>query len=144
MSTVPLPPWMRRIQQAWLYQNLAMPIGVGFFSSLILQGCLSDLFNIQFTCVHTAVNACASSLLTAWVKGHSVGSSDFRSDGNPIPAASKLKESADAAVALQQQASDTTSPVTQATATNAAKAVRATEATVIATADAVTQAAAQK
>ena len=144
MGTVPLPPWLRRWQQTWYWQNAALPITVGFLGSLYQQGCMSDIFAISMVCVKGAVNATVLTLLTSWVKGHSAGSSDFRSDGTPIPAAPKLKESADAAVALQQQASDTTSSVTQATATNAARTVRATEATVIATADAVTQAAAQK
>jgi hypothetical protein len=123
MPTVPLPPWLRRWQQWWLYQNAIMPIAVGFVSSLVLQGCLKDLFHIEFDCVHTAVNACGSSLLTAWVKGHSAGSSDFKTDGTPIPAAPELKQLADKAIVLQAKATDPADPTTQAQATEAAATV---------------------
>jgi hypothetical protein len=123
MSTVPLPPWLRRCQQSWYWQNAALPITVGFVGSLYQQGCMSDIFAISMVCVKGAVNSIVLTLITSWVKGHSIGSSDFKSDGTVIDAAPKLKQLADAAIVMQTKASDPTSPVTQAAATQAAETV---------------------
>jgi hypothetical protein len=130
MATVPLPPWLRRCQQSWYWQNAALPVFVGFLGSLTLQGCMSDVFAISLVCVKGAANATILTLLTSWVKGHSVGSSDFKSDGTELPAAPKLKELADTAITLQAKASDPASPVTQADATQAAQTVTRVDAVV--------------
>jgi hypothetical protein len=130
MPTVPLPPWMRRIQQSFWWQIAMLPMLVGFLGSLILQGCLADVFAISLGCVKGAVNATVLTLLTSWVKGHSSGSSDFKSDGTPLDAAPKLKQLADTAIALQAKATDPSSPVTQAEATDAAQTVTRVDAVV--------------
>jgi hypothetical protein len=130
MATVPLPPWLRRCQQSWYWQNFALPIVVGFLGSITLQGCMADVFSISMVCVKGAANATMLTLLTSWVKGHSTGSSDFRSDGTVLEAAPKLKQLADTAITLQAKASDPTSPVTQAEATDAAATVTRVDAVV--------------
>jgi hypothetical protein len=130
MATVPLPPWLRRIQQSWYWQNLIMPIGVGFLGTLTLQGCLTDVFNVSMVCVKGAVNGVILTLITSFVKGHSAGSSDFKSDGTTLDAAPKLKQLADAAIVMQAKATDPTSPVTQAEATQAAQTVTRVDAVV--------------
>lgn len=140
MGTVPLPPWLRRIQQTWYWQNFALPIGVGFLGSFALQGCLSDIFNIQANCIHIAINSTVTSLLTAWVKGHSVGSSDFKSNGTPLAAAPKLKEMVDVAAMLELKAADPTSNITPDIAKQVAASVTQTEQIITGTADAITKA----
>ena len=123
MATVPLPPWLRRIQQSWYWGRFALPVLVGFIGSLTLQGCMADIFAISVVCVKGAVNATVLTLLTSWVKGHSEGSSDFKSDGTPLEAAPKLKQLADTAITLQAKVTDPQSPVTQADATQVAQTV---------------------
>jgi hypothetical protein len=129
-STVPLPPYLRRLQQSWWWQAFLLPVTVGFLGSITLQGCLSDIFSISMICVKGAVNATILTLLTSWVKGHSAGSSDFKSDGTTLDAAPKLKQLADAAIVMQAKATDPTSPVTQAEATQAAQTVTRVDAVV--------------
>lgn len=87
---MPLPPWMRRYQQTWYWQNFVMPLLVGFLGSLILQGCLKDVFHISMSCVQAATNGCILSLVTAWVKGHSTGSVSFNPDGTPNDTVQKV------------------------------------------------------
>ena len=119
--TVPMPPWMRRVQQSFYWQNIFLPTAVGFGGSLIIQGCLGQLDNIQKSCVVAAFHSTVLTWITAWVKGHSTGSTSFAADGTDIAAAPKLKELADNVIAIKAQAADPTIPqVTQADANAAA------------------------
>lgn len=117
-TTVPMPAWLRKIQQGWAYQAVILPAVIGFGGSLMLQGCLIDgIDNISRKCAMAALNGFLISLFTSFLKGHSPGSASFASNGDPIPAAVQIKEMADNVVKIQTKASDPTIPsVTQAMA----------------------------
>lgn len=139
MADISLPPWMRRIQQTWYWQKFLQPMGVGFATAVVLQGCLGHgIEHIEMPCMVGAGNSMITALITKWTAGHSQGSTAFASDGTPIAAAPKLKALADAAIAMQTNATDPKSPVTQAQATDAAATVARVD-TVVATVLANTQ-----
>ena len=84
MGTVSLPPWIRRIQQGYVYQLLLVPFIVGFGGFLLADGCLKDgIFAISKTCVESAFSGYVVSMITVFVSGKSVGSPEFHSDGTP-------------------------------------------------------------
>ena len=84
MGTVPLPAWMRRIQQTYAYQALLVPFVVGFGGFLIADGCLTGgIFNMQRACLESALNGWIISVITVFISGKSVGSPDFHPDGTP-------------------------------------------------------------
>lgn len=122
-TTVPMPAWLRKIQQSWMYQVVILPTVIGFGGALLLQGCLADLANIQRACVMTALNGFIIAVLTSFLKGHAPGSTNFASDGSTIPAAEKLKELTDNVITIQAKAADLAIPtVTPAMGANAAAA----------------------
>lgn len=105
--TIPMPAWLRAWQQTWYWQMLLLPALTGFGGSLLLQGCLSKgVENIDHACLMAAMNATLLTFFTAWVKGHSVGSTSFAIDGTTIAAAAPMKELADNAVELKARADD--------------------------------------
>lgn len=107
MGTVPLPPWLRNLQQSALWQDICLPILTGFGGALVLHGCFGKgIENIDRACVMLALNTLLLTWLTSIVKGHSVGSASFDAAGNPIAAAPVLKQLADTAVELQKRADD--------------------------------------
>ena len=82
MPTVPLPPWLRRIQQSFLWQFVGLPIIVGFFGALTVNGCLAHgLFAIDTACLEGATSSTLISFLTVAISGHSPGSDSFKNDG---------------------------------------------------------------
>jgi hypothetical protein len=84
MGNVPLPPWLRRWQQGWLYQAVLVPFVVGFGGFLLADGCLKDgIFSIQMPCLESAFSGFVISLITVFISGKSVGSAEFHADGTP-------------------------------------------------------------
>src|SRR5262245_5405226 len=110
MPEVPLPPLLRRFQQSWYWQSLLLPFLVGFGGSLLLQGCLGDLGNLQQKCIWAAFNGYLISLITSWIKGHSLGSASFAADGTKIAAVGQLKQLVDTAHSVQAKAADPSAP----------------------------------
>jgi hypothetical protein len=82
MGDVPLPPWMRRIQQSFYWQFIVLPVLVGF--GVALTPCIGKgIQNIEAVCAWGAVNTCITSLITQFVSGHSIGSASFKPTGEP-------------------------------------------------------------
>ena len=91
MSTIPLPPYLRRIQQSWLWQMVALPFLVVFVGFLVAQGCLSNgVFHIGEHCFETALTATLLSIAANFISGHSVGSKEFNPDGTSNKAVAKV------------------------------------------------------
>ena len=89
----PLPPWARRIQQAWFFQVICLPIVIGFSSAILAQGCLANgIEHLQKVCVMAAINSTIVSFVTVIVSGHSVGSPAFHSDGSENKAVAEVVE----------------------------------------------------
>lgn len=106
--TIPMPAFLRAWQQSWFYQAVLVPFVIGYGGSLLLLGCLKNgIFHLDAACWQDAFSGYAISLITVFVRGHSVGSAQFASNGTDIPAATELKKLADAAVAVQKRADDT-------------------------------------
>lgn len=121
---VPLPPWARKIQQAWAFQVLFWPILLGFGSAVLIQGCLANgIENISRACLMGALNSTLVSFLTVIFSGHSPGSSDFKADGTPT-AAPVLKELDDNVLLVKAKAADPTSSLTTVDAVHAENAVK--------------------
>lgn len=92
MGTVPLPPWLRRIQQSWLWQVIALPLLLGFGGSMLSMGCLANgIQNISHACLMGAINSTLISFATVVISGHSAGSASFNSDGTVNAAAAATR-----------------------------------------------------
>ncbi len=90
-----LPPWLRRIQQAWWFQIFVQPMIVAALP--VLYACSGDNFsNISFACVKLAAGAAGVALY--FTLQHSFGSASFMSNGEINQA---VKVAADAAKAGQ-------------------------------------------
>ena len=108
MGTVPLPPWLRKWQQGWLYQTVLVPFVVGFGGFLLADGCLKDgIFSIQTSCLESAFSGFVVSLITVFISGKSVGSAEFHPDGTPnttVANVVKVQEAAEADVPGAEEA----------------------------------------
>jgi hypothetical protein len=84
MNDIPMPPWMRVIQQSYIWQFVCLPILLGFGSAILVGGCLSHgIDNIERECIMGAVSTTIVSLLTVIISGHSTNSASFHTDGTP-------------------------------------------------------------
>jgi len=103
MPTVPLPPWLRKIQQSWYWQFLGLPLLVGFGGSMVTMGCLKDgIQNVAPACFWGAVNTTIISFFTVLISGHSPGSASFEPNGTTNTPVENL--------VTIQKAADTTRP----------------------------------
>lgn len=90
---VPMPPWMRQIQQTWAWQVLGLPIIVGFLTAAITNGCLAHgIFDMDMVCLKSSVSGTIISFITVLMSGHSPNSPSFHDDGSPNKAVEQVAE----------------------------------------------------
>jgi hypothetical protein len=107
---VPLPPWLRKIQQSWLWQFIGLPLSLGFGSAMLLDGCLANgIDHIQRACVMGAISTTVISFLTVVISGHSVNSASFYPNGKPnemvaqVVAVGKATDAVNEAIATEEK-----------------------------------------
>lgn len=93
MNYIPMPPWMRVIQQSYIWQFVCLPVLLGFGRAILVSGCLSHgIDHMERECVMGAVSTTISSLLAVIISGHSTGSASFHADGTRNKLVEKVAE----------------------------------------------------
>ena len=103
MADMPLPPWLRKIQQSYYWQVLCLPLLVGFGGALLTNGCLArGIFDIDVACLKGAVSSYILMTIGIYISGHSPGSASFNADGTPNQTVAKVVATDAATVAVKE------------------------------------------